>query len=63
MDTLLDKLVLFLGLDGFKISKLQSLNEGNYTPLDAAVRKRLARQYRESNQDLEVLLEQQFNWS
>ena len=59
----LDKLVLFLGLDGFEFSKLQPLGEGNYTPLDADVRIWLAQQYRESNPDLEVLLGRHFNWS
>jgi len=45
--TELDKFVLFLGLDGFEISKLRPLNDGNYTPLETAVGKRLARQYRQ----------------
>jgi len=59
--TELDKSVLFLGLDGLEFSKLRPLNDGYYTPLDTAGGKRLARQYRQSNQDLEVLLEQRFN--
>ena len=59
----LDRLLLFLGLDSYVFSGFERHNKGNYTPLDQAVRQRMAQQYRESNQNLEALLEQPFDWS